>query len=312
LIAVGGVFGAIQKSFASFSLQIKTTTALLTLYLLHHRLLAFLVCHAVRRVAGGSWSAPEAFNIDCEWMSLRLGLDESELIVSGFVWANSSAYTKYRTFIDAKTLRVSCSTAALLSWFVYDEPLVLNEVYVDSCNVYLVRKKDTGVFNYDAAIGSNKRTRISREIRDALVSHVTASVTPLKKRKVPELEEFMLALNRLVLIGLSVHICGAQFREKFGLPRSRRRFHCDSLVLSERDWCGIERQRGAVRDSDATASVDEKNAGLQNAPNAFHASHLGKKVILAVISKYAEQYSDAVVSVLSSISMQKLTNFFRD
>lgn len=305
-----GVIDALFRTVGSLGVQVKTAAALLTIYLVHHRLLAFIVCHLVRRLAGGSWSSPDAFNMDCDWISLRLGLDHNELIVSGFVWKNPAVYTKYRTFIDAKTIRISCSTSALMCWLIYREPLILDEVYADGCNVFLIRKKDTGVFNYDAAVGSKKRTKIDRELRGLVMNHVNeameAKAGKLKKRK-----EMVLGLNKLVLIGPSLSICGSHLRENIGLPRNRRFFYCDSLVLTDRDWTSVGKQS---QDDKSNNNSDKKkhNAGLGSATNtSFYASYLGKKIILAVISKYAEQYSDSVVSVVSSVSMQKLTKFFR-
>ena len=154
-----------EKILDAFSLLSHLQTAIKVILLLSaflatfHRLLGLVVGLYVRNLLG--WTQNNGkFDINIDWIALRIGWDKNQILFSGIVWKNPPRFKSTPCFISIKELTVTIS-----SQYVYralfrqnsaeESIIVIDEVVIDNAHIYIEKtsRKEDGL-NLWAAFGA--------------------------------------------------------------------------------------------------------------------------------------------------------------
>ena len=123
-----------------------------------HRLLGFIVSLYIRNLLG--WSKENRkFDINIDWIALRIGWDKNQVLLSGIEWKNPPPFKSTPCFVSIKEVSLTLSNQflyrALCQLYTADESIVIDEVVIDGVNVYIEKtdKKEEGL-NIWAAMGA--------------------------------------------------------------------------------------------------------------------------------------------------------------
>jgi hypothetical protein len=123
-----------------------------------HRLLGYLVSLYVRNLLG--WTQENGkFDINIDWIALRIGWDKNQILLSGIVWKNPPRFKSTPCFISIKELSLTISSQyvyrALCKQKSAEDSIVIDEVVIDCAHIYIEKtnRKEDGL-NLWAAFGA--------------------------------------------------------------------------------------------------------------------------------------------------------------
>ena len=137
---------------------IQTVLILSTILATFHRVLGYIVSLYVRNLLGYTRENGK-FDINIDWISLRLGWDKNQVVVSGIVWKNVPRFKSTPCFIRINEIALTVSTSFLYRTIMakgkIEDSVVIDEVVIDTVHVYIEKtnRKEDGL-NIWAALGA--------------------------------------------------------------------------------------------------------------------------------------------------------------
>ena len=143
------------------------------LFVYFHRILGFVLTKFVANImepdkCGG------AFNMTFGWLSFRLGLDESEIVLKDFRWHNTPGFKESPYFVHIKRLCIRFNLGTLVSAFSTNSPVKVSDIDIDGVALYIERIDSDGL-NLWSCLGSGNQKNSS--IEGAVVGNVTSAMS---------------------------------------------------------------------------------------------------------------------------------------
>jgi hypothetical protein len=154
----GSLLSLLASKGAVLKGQLHLLLMLLALTAFYHRLLGQAAGAFLRHILG--WTPHNGkFFLEIKWISLRLGLDKNQIVVSGISWRNPSQFKK-PFFFTIRELTVSFDAASVLRAVRSGgaSAIRVHEITLDKANVHLEsdrpKPKGSGCLNVWACLGA--------------------------------------------------------------------------------------------------------------------------------------------------------------
>lgn len=119
-----------------------------------------------------------AFNLNFDWISLRLGLDESEIVLKNFIWKNPDIFSKSPYFVKVQRMGIRFQPETVISAIRNITPIEVSEVEIDGVSVYIERRPKEGL-NLWACLGAGDEVDSTAD--NSIESSVVQSVSSAMK-----------------------------------------------------------------------------------------------------------------------------------
>jgi hypothetical protein len=122
------------------------------------------------------------YNMSFNWLSLRLGLDESEIVLKDFVWHNTPQFTESPFFVKVKRLAIRFNPNTFVNAVLKGTPISVTDIDIDGVVVYIERHAVYGL-NLWACLGADNQ-KSDNKIESSVVGNVSSAI-----KKVATLEK---------------------------------------------------------------------------------------------------------------------------
>ena len=141
MIEVGGILpswllSTADGEFDKFALYFRSSLGVLVLITISHRIVGYLFGLAVRYKLG---TASGAFQVDFQWIAIRIGFDRSEVVLHNIKWYNPPLFIETPHFCTIEEVVVRFDLLSCLGALLFDRRYVAKIFFVeiDNAEVYI-------------------------------------------------------------------------------------------------------------------------------------------------------------------------------
>lgn len=152
------------------------TLILIVVFLYFHRFLGWATTWYLKSIMG---TPSEGYNMEFSWISLRLGLDESEIVLKNFIWYNTPVFKESPYFVKIKRMCIRFDPASIYPAITRNDPIQISDIEINGVTAYVERDDKHGL-NIWACMGSADQPPEEKKIESSVVGNVASA---MKKNK---------------------------------------------------------------------------------------------------------------------------------
>jgi hypothetical protein len=238
-----------------------------------------------------------AFNMNFDWISLRLGLDESEIVLKNFIWKNPAIFKKSPYFVKVQRLGIRFQLESVFRAIKNNTSIDVSEVEIDGVSVYIERRTKEGL-NLWACLGSGDEDKTTTEtsIEASVVQNVSSAM------KFAQASEDGEAESEAVLGSSSNFMSKLGFKKEASKSDENsisRMDGSDSTAIDPKFDIPLESQQGSIP---AQSGVEVKTSAW-GVPFTFIVNRLD----IINITAYVQDYLNATHSSYNSLNAIKIS-----
>ena len=119
--------------------------------------------------------------MELKWLSLRLGLDESEIVLKDFVWHNPPVFKESPFFVKIKRMCIRFDPSSIYPALTSNTPIHISDIEISGVNAYVERDSKHGL-NIWACMGAADQPD-NNKIESSVVSNVSSAMKKNKKNQ---------------------------------------------------------------------------------------------------------------------------------
>lgn len=132
--------------------------------------------------------------MELKWLSLRLGLDESEIVLKDFTWHNPPVFKESQYFVKIKRMCIRFDPASIYPALTRNTPIHISDIEISGVTAYVERDPKHGL-NIWACMGAADQPE-NNKIESSVVGNVSSAMKKSKKNQDKQLGDGALLKNR--------------------------------------------------------------------------------------------------------------------
>lgn len=157
---------------------------LLVAFVYFHRFLGWALTAYLKSIMG---TPSGGYNMAFKWLSLRLGLDESEIVLNNFVWHNTPVFKDSPYFVKIHRMCIRFDPSSIYPAIMRNTPISITDIEISGVTAYVERDTVHGL-NIWACMGAADQPPEDRKIESAVVGNVASAMKKIKKADEKEME----------------------------------------------------------------------------------------------------------------------------
>jgi hypothetical protein len=149
---------------------------LIVLFLYLHRFLGYALTYYLRSKMG---TPSGGYAMEFRWLSFRLGLDESEIVLKDFVWKNPPTFTKSPFFVKIKRLCIRFDPNSIYPAIMRNTPIIISDIEINGVTAYVERDPKCGL-NIWACMGAADQKTSEASIESSVVGNVSHAMKKIR------------------------------------------------------------------------------------------------------------------------------------